>query len=117
MFGTNGQVVRDEAEAQEFIRSFLKYEREHRDELAKNKEHDYDLYLPWLMEVVVNAPEREESRPPAELDHVYMDAAWSLVTDGIFRPGPRRVTGDGGSDGYGKGFSLTNKGREWLARE
>jgi len=117
MFGTSGQVVKDEAEAQEFIRSFLKFERTHRDELAKNKEHDYDLYLPWLMEVVINAPETDESRPPADLDRVYMDAAWGLVTAGYFRPGPRRGTGDGGGDGYGKGFALTAKGSEWVNAE
>jgi len=114
MFGSSGRAVRDEAEAQEFIRTFLQFEREHREDLAKNKEHDYDLYLPWLMEVVINAPETEDGQPPVELDRTYMDAAWGLVTQGYVRPGPRSVTGDGGSDGYGKGFTLTAKGREWV---
>jgi hypothetical protein len=114
MFGTDGQLVRSIDDAEKFIHTFLRFEREHRDELAKNKEHDYDLYLPWLMEVVVNATEVEESRPPAEFDALYMDAAWSLVLKGCLRPGPRRVTGDAGTDGYGKGFALTAKGQQWL---
>lgn len=115
MFGTKGQLVTSVEEAEEFIRAFLLYEREHRDELAKNKEHDYDLYLPWLMEVVVNAEEIKESRPPSEFDRLYMDAGWSLVLKGYFRPGPRKVSGDVGHDGYGKGFTLTSKGEQWLA--
>lgn len=114
MFGTEGQRATTVEGAEDFIRTFMRYERDHRGEIAKNKEHDYDLYLPWMMEVVVNAPEEEGSQPPAQLDYLYMDAAWSLVLKGVFRPGPRRVTGDAGHDGYGKGFTLTEKGKYWL---
>lgn len=116
MFGTEGQKIDGIEGAEAFIRKFMRFEREHEEELAHNKKHDYDLFLPWLMEVVVNAKEEEGSKAPAELDHIYMDAAWSLVLKGYFRPGPHKVSGDTG-DGYGKGFTLTRKGEEWLSKD
>jgi hypothetical protein len=114
MIGTQGQKVANIEEACEFIRAFIRYEREHRTELASGKEHDFDVFLPWMMEIVVNSEEEEGSRMPSELDVLYMDAAWHLVTLGVLRPGPRRVSGDASRDGYGKGFALTPKGREWV---
>lgn len=116
MFGTEGQKIDGIEGAEAFIHKFMRFEREHEAELAHNKKHDYDLFLPWLMEVVVNAKEEEGSKPPSELDRIYMDAAWSLVQKGYFRPGTHKVSGDTG-DGYGKGFTLTQKGEEWLRQE
>ncbi|AIE83433.1 hypothetical protein [Fimbriimonas ginsengisoli] len=115
MIGTKGQKVRTVDEACEFIREFLVYERTHRGELAVGKEHDFDLFLPWMMEIVVNSEEEDGSQLPTVLDRIYMDAAWELVVRGFLRPGPRHVSGDSSSDGYGKGYSLTTKGTEWIA--
>jgi len=117
MLGTDGQKARNVQEAAAYIREFMQFERDYPEQINRGKDHDFDLYLPWMMEVVNNAPEEEGSRPPTELDALYMDAAWALVQEGYIRPGPRTVSGDNPPDGYGKGFSLTPKGRDWIELE
>ena len=116
MIGTQGQKVKSVEEAADFIREFMQFEREHVRELNHNKDFDFDLYLPWMMEIVDNSPEEEGSRPPYELDEIYMEAAWSIVMQGYLRPGARAVSGANPGDGYGKGFSLTVKGKEWIKK-
>ena len=72
---------------------------------------DFDLFLPWLLEIASNqhVQEGEDPLPIFDIERIYMDASWSLVMQGYLRPGPRVITGDV-RDGYGKGFSLTVKG-------
>lgn len=115
MFGTKGQTVRTVDDAEAFILDFLRFGTEHADEIATNKAHDFDLFLPWMMEIVVNADESPDSQHPVLLDSLYMEAAWSLVQKGYLRPGPRKVSGQDLAAGYGKGYSVTAKGKaEWL---
>lgn len=114
MIGTNGQKAKNVDEAVAFIGSFIRYEVDHAAEINRHKDHDFDLYLPWMMEVVVNSEEDPESQTPTSLDSLYMDAAWALVLDGKLRPGPRTVSGENPGDGYGKGFTLTKAGHAWI---
>ena len=114
MLGTDGQKATNIKEASAFIREFMRFERNNPGQIDRSKDHDFDLYLPWMMEVVNNAPEEEGSRPPTELDSLYMEAAWSLVQEGHLRPGPKMVSGDNPADAYGKGFSITPKGQQWV---
>jgi hypothetical protein len=114
MLGTDGQKATSIHEAADFIRQFIRFERTHSDQIDRSKDHDFDLYLPWMMEVVNNAPEEEGSRPPTELDMLYMEAAWALLQEGLLRLGPKMVSGDTPPDAYGKGYSLTRKGLQWI---
>ncbi|CAN5527640.1 hypothetical protein BH11ARM2_BH11ARM2_01900 [soil metagenome] len=119
LIGERGRRVKDLAEAEAFIREFVAYGQEERDESGPQHRHsrDYDLYLPWLWENVSNA--RAED-PPLEgivLERMYMEAAWNLVRRGVLRPGPKTVMGGGGGADFGKGYSLTHEGDEWLGSE
>jgi len=97
----------DEAEA--YILNFIVENLAQRDRRVMERSHDFDLYLPWLMEIVEN--HRVDDQPEApqivSLERLYMDAAWSLVMKGTLRPGPRTTSSENPRDGYGKGFSLT----------
>ncbi len=79
---------------------------------------DYDLYLPWLMEILgyQKVPEGTDMLSILDVQRLYMDSAWELVMEGVLRPGPRTVSGDTGH-GYGKGYSLTQKGLARLHEE
>ena len=115
---TSGRMARTIQQAEDYIFCFLSDNECMCKESAQaaQRSHDYDLYLPWLLEVVENQHLENDSSAPkvADLDHLYMDAAWSLTQQGFLRPGPTRITGDSGGQGYGKGFTLTQKGRDRL---
>jgi hypothetical protein len=110
--GTGAKTL-DEAEA--FIREFILELRN--DSTGRMRRHsgDYDLYLPWLWEEIVNSGSHTE---PAHCStwssRLYMEAAWSLVQKGYLRPGPVKISAGAGGGDQGKGFSLTFKGEEWL---
>jgi hypothetical protein len=74
------------------------------------REHscDCDLYLPWFMQVIEYGAPAAVSEPLTipSLGRLYMDAAWSLVTKGVLRPGPRSVAGGVSANDYGRAFSL-----------
>lgn len=113
---TSGRLVQSEEDAERYIWKFIA------ENLAQTERHivdhtrDFDLFLPWLLEIVSNlhVPEAEEPLPIFDLERIYMDAAWTIVMQGYLRPGPRVITGDI-RDGFGKGYSLTKKGLERLA--
>jgi hypothetical protein len=96
-------------EAQEAIIEFI---REGQDAQSRhnvaNKSQGFDLYLPWLIEVIeyVEPLDDKEPLPILQLHRLYMDTAWSMVMKGILRPGPRTLSGAGESNTYGRAFSL-----------
>ncbi len=101
--------------AEGFIREFILELRN--DESGRMRKHsvDYDLYLPWLWEEVTNSGSHlEPAHCSKEASRLYMDAAWSLVQKGHLRPGPPKVSSTTGGGDYGKGFSVTYAGEEWL---
>ena len=112
----SGRLIRNEEDAEEFIWKFIA------ENLAQTERHivehtrDYDLFLPWLLEIVSNLHVASEPQllPIFDLERIYMDAAWRMVMEGYLRPGPRVITGDI-HDGLGKGYSLTRKGTERMA--
>jgi len=107
----------DDAEA--FVREFIRAVREDPKGPMQRHSHDYDLYLPWLVEEVRNAPPVEGCQESArsKADSIFMDVAWSLVVKGYLRPGPRKVSSEVRASDYGKGFSLTATGCDWLNNE
>lgn len=106
-------------EAEAYIWSFIAENEASGDRHIREHSHDFDLYLPWLLEILEyqRPHEGESGRPILELQQLYMEAAWGLVMQGFLRPGPRTITGDPHRDGHGKGYSVTFKGRERLERE
>ena len=96
-------------EAQEAIIEFI---REGQDAQSRhnvaNKSQGFDLYLPWLMEVIEYVEPYDESEylPILQLHRLYMDTAWSMVMKGILRPGPKTLSGGSESNTYGRAFSL-----------
>ncbi|MEA2553152.1 MAG: hypothetical protein QOJ65_1328 [Fimbriimonadaceae bacterium] len=108
---TSGRLVRSEEEAVAYIWKFIAENLVQTDRHVTDHSRDFDLFLPWLLEITSNlrVPESEEPLPIFDLEGIYMDAAWSMVMQGYLRPGPRVITGDI-RDGYGKGFSFTRKG-------
>lgn len=115
LLGTGGRTVRNIEEAENFIRTFILQVRDNPEHRGIGHLHDYDVFLPWMMECITNVPEHDpDETSNTELDRLYMDAGWSLVQKGLMRPGPRRVSGESVGDGYGKGYTLTQKGQEWL---
>jgi len=83
------------------------------------KTYDFDVFLPYMMDWVLNVPhskdEDESFAPTHDLELLYMDAAWDLVRKGLLRPGPRATNSEGVGGDYGKGYSLTQEGRAWIA--
>lgn len=77
----------------------------------------YDLYLPWFMEVVeFREPFHDRPNLPIpQLNQLYMDAAWSLVTDGVLRPGPKCAGEEVMGNSYGKAYSLMRSARLMLS--
>jgi len=101
-------------QAEDSILRFIAHSIATNDERMRVHTHDYDIYLPWLLEVVTYKHISSDQAPPSltELAHLYMDAAWSLVTRGLLRPGPRNITSIDTADGFGKGYSLTQSGQK-----
>ena len=108
---TSGRLARTEEDAEQYIWRFIAENMAQTDRMIVEHTRDYDLFLPWLLEIVSNLHVQSvpEPLPIFDIERLYMDAAWNLVTQGFLRPGPRVITGDN-RDGYGKGYSLTRKG-------
>ena len=113
---TSGRLIQSEEDAEAFIWKFIAENLVQHDRHIVEHNRDFDLFLPWLLEIVSNlhVGESAEALPIFEIERIYMDAAWNMVTEGFLRPGPRVITGDI-RDGYGKGYSLTAKGRQRIA--
>jgi len=111
-----GRLAKGLQEAEDYILCFIVENLAQKDRRIVEKSHDFDLYLPWLMEIIENQRVQDDSRTPeiVELEGLYMDAAWSLCNKGYLRPGPRKTNSDNPKDGYGKGYSLTLMGRTML---
>jgi len=105
----SGRLVRCLDEAEAYVLGFIVENLAQQDRRISDRSHDFDLYLPWLIEIVENHHVKGEEEAPeiVNLERLYMDAAWSLVMKGTLRPGPRTTTSENPRDGYGKGFSLT----------
>jgi hypothetical protein len=111
-----GRLARSLQEAEDYILDFIVENLAQKERRIVEKSFDFDLYLPWLMEIVEHQKLSGEQRCPeiVELEGLYMDAAWSLCNKGYLRPGPRKTNSDNPRDGYGKGYSLTLLGRTML---
>lgn len=96
-------------EAQQSIRDFIReglHEQSRHNIVEKSR--GFDLYLPWMMEVIEYVepyPDKEPHKIP-ELHRLYMDAAWDLVMQGLLRPGPKAMAGGSDNNAYGRAFSL-----------
>lgn len=113
-----GRFVKSIEDAEEYIWRFIAENHCCSDRHVKEHSHDFDLYLPWLLEVMeYQKSERQDGLTMLQIQQFYMDAAWDLVMKGYFRPGPRTISGDPLKDGYGKGYSLTPIGRQRLEDE
>lgn len=111
-----GRLVGNLAEAENYLFDFIRENRQATDRRMIEKSHDFDLYLPWVMEILDNIHEQEgEKLSMHDLHRLYMDAAWDLVMQGCLRPGPRAVNGDMGANAYAHGYSLTTKGEARLS--
>lgn len=114
-YDCRGRKAKTVNEAECAIQRFLYDCRHERTWRALDRSHDYDLYLPWLIEILENQPHDESLDTPAsDLERLFMEAAWSLAIQGYLRPGPRKISSENAKDGFGKGYSLTFKGEEWL---
>jgi hypothetical protein len=116
-YDPHGRTVRTLEEAEAFIRSFIAETKRHPSEHFDFREMDYDLFVPRLVEIAENLDllPGTEPTPFRELEPLYMEAAWSLVMQGYLRPGPHGPNQSNTGDVYGKAYSLTTKGKEWLA--
>lgn len=113
-----GRLVRNQGEAEAYLFRFISENRQATDKRMIGKSHDFDLYLPWLVEILDNIHEQEgETFPMRDLQRLYMDAAWNLVMQGFLRPGPRKINGDSPSSSYGQGYTLTALGEKRLNEE
>ena len=115
----SGRLANSVEEAQCYIFHFIAENLVNPDTRVRDRSHGYDLYLPWLLEVIENIHVEDGPDVPnvIDLDELYMEASWALCNDGFLRPGPRRITGDNSKDGYGKGYALTRKGVERVQQE
>ena len=118
-FSVNGRRAKDFDEASAFIKDFLRHTLEETSESGYGKSYDFDLYLPWMMDWILNVPheKEEEFTPTHELETLYMEVGWELVMQGFLRPGPRGTNGEVPGGSYGKGFSLTGKGWKWVRED
>lgn len=102
-------------EAEGFIKEFIQELRN--DESGRMRRHsrEYDLFLPWLWEEITNSGTHDNpAHTRLETNELYMEAAWSLVQQGYLRPGPPKITSEDSGGDYGKGYTLTFKGKEWI---
>lgn len=102
-------------EAEGFIKAFIAELRNDASGRMRRHSREYDLFLPWLWEeVTTSGTHLEPTRTKLETNELYMEAAWSLVQKGLLRPGPPKTTSEGAGGDYGKGYTLTFKGKAWL---
>lgn len=114
----SGRYVKSVADAECYIWKFMAENLSADDRHILEHSHDFDLFLPWLLEIIeYQKGDRSEGLPIIEIQRMYMEAAWNLVMAGFLRPGPRTISGDPLRDGYGKGYSLTDRGRARLAED
>jgi hypothetical protein len=114
----SGRRVRTREDAECYLWKFMAENHLCEDRHIREHSHDFDLYLPWLLEILeYQKGERSEALPILQVQQLYMDAAWDLVMRGLLRPGPRTISGDSHKDGYGKGYSLTLLGCQRLSEE
>jgi hypothetical protein len=117
-YDCRGRMAKSLQDAEDYILDFIVENLAQRERRIVEKSHEFDLFLPWLMEIVENQRlnDSDEAACPqvADLEVLYMDAAWSLCNKGYLRPGPRKTTSDVPRDSYGKGYSLTLMGRTML---
>ncbi len=113
--GTEAKTL-DEAEA--FIRDFVRELRNDASGRMRRHSGDYDLYLPWLWEEVVNSGSHTAPAHCSTIaSRLFMEAAWSLVQKGYLRPGPIKISAGSGGNDLGKGYSVTFKGEDWLGQD
>ncbi|RYG25074.1 hypothetical protein EON82_08475 [bacterium] len=111
--GTEAKTL-DEAEA--FIRDFILELRNDNTGRMRRHSGEYDLFLPWLWEEIVNSGSHERpAHCETKSSRLFMDAAWSLVQKGYLRPGPHKISDGTGGNDHGKGYSVTFKGEDWLS--
>ncbi|GEM_PF-1047090 len=102
-------------DAEGFIRDFILELRNDASGRMRKHSREYDLFLPWLWEEITNSGTHlEPTHTKLETSELYMEAAWSLVQKGHLRPGPPKVTSEDAGGDYGKGYTLTHKGKDWL---
>jgi hypothetical protein len=116
MLSSEGRKVKTMHDAENFIRKFMNETLFHRNTEVYGKHYDYDLYLPLMMDWVLNLPsdKNEVYTPTEELEVLFMESGWDLVQKGLLRPGPRATNSESPGDAYGKAYCLTEKGRQWL---
>lgn len=110
-FGREAHTV---ADAEEYVLRFIARNLTITDPHVWDRSHNYELYLPWLIEWVTNTVDSRtaDCLSIPDLERLYMDAAWSLCQKGVLRPGPARVSQECRGEALGKGYSLTVNGRE-----
>jgi hypothetical protein len=116
LLATRGLLIRSLDEMESYLREFIWETLRDPDGPMQRHSLDYDLYLPWVHEEIRNAPAPpgHEAHGAVLVDRLLMDAAWSLVQKNMLRPGPRTVPSEVRLEDYGKGFSLTPSGIEWI---
>jgi len=89
----------------DFIREGIRSDGSHH---IREHSREFDLYLPWFMEIVEYGAPYPDVEPLGicQLERLYLDASWSLVLKGVLRPGPRSVAAGVDGNVYGKAFSL-----------
>jgi hypothetical protein len=115
----SGRLAKTQEDAECYLWRFMSENMCCKDKHVTAHLYDFDLYLPWLLEILeYQKPEdKSDALPIIELQRLFMDAAWSLVMQGFLRPGPKTISGDPLRDGYGKGYSLTISGQKRIALE
>lgn len=96
-------------EAQKAMIAFIKEGLDpHSRHSIAERSKGYDLYLPWLMEIIeyVAPLEGKDPLPIPKLHRLYMDAAWDMVMQGLLRPGPKSMAGGADPNAYGRAYSL-----------
>jgi len=102
-------------QAEDFIREFILELRNDSSGRMRRHSGDYDLFLPWLWEEIVNSGSHlQPAHCSTKASRLFMEAAWSLVQKGLIRPGPIKISSSAGGSDQGKGFSVTFRGEDWL---
>lgn len=102
-------------EAEGFVKAFIRTLRDDASGRMRRHSRDYDLFMPWLWEeITTSGTHLEPTHTRLETNELYMEAAWSLVQKGYLRPGPPKTTSQDAGGDYGKGYTLTFKGKAWL---
>lgn len=102
-------------EAEGFVKAFIVELRNDASGRMRKHSREYDLFMPWLWEEITNSGTHlAPTHTKLETNELYMEAAWSLVQKGYLRPGPPKTTSEDAGGDYGKGYTLTFKGKAWL---